>query len=122
MKILLDKYLLLPIIEQYDEDLNDQFRYILNGFIRINRLDIILLIYRYYKPIKDFFNNQINLRKNINIMTANKIGRKLFSKFLDEKPLENWLINKDLIFILLEKNERKIIKNFIITYSSSRSI
>jgi hypothetical protein len=113
LKILLDEYMLLPIIEQYDEDLTDRFRYILDGLIRINRFDVILLIYHRYKPVRDFFNNRINIRKNVNMMTGNRIRRELFSKLIDENPLENWLINEDLIFILLEKKERILLEKLL---------
>jgi len=112
-QILLDEYMLLPIIERYDENLTDRFRFILEGLMKLNRFDVILLIYRYYKPVRNFFNNRMNIRKNVNMMTENRIRRKFFSKLIEEKPLENWLINEDLIFILLEKKERKLLEKLL---------
>ena len=115
LKILLDEYKLLEIEEIDNENFNKRFRGILEGLIRLNRFDIILLIYRSYKPVRDFFNYRKNIRDNVNILTGNRIRRDFFLKLIDENPQENWLIKEDLIFILLEKKERKILEKLLTT-------
>ena len=103
------------LLEEYGlrEDLSDRIRYLLDRLMKINRLDVILMLYRYYKPFREFFNNPMNIRKNVNMMTGNRMRKELFWQLIEENPLESWLIDENLIFILLEKKERKLLEKLI---------
>ncbi|KAG0419665.1 hypothetical protein DMUE_6369, partial [Dictyocoela muelleri] len=57
-----------------------------------------------------YFNNSYNIRAHIDQMIGCFIGRKLFSIILDEKPIKSWIIQKDIMFLLLKKKQRKYIE------------
>jgi hypothetical protein len=113
-KILLDEYMLLePTTIWDDENSIDRFRHILDGLARTNRFDVLLLVYCYYKPVQKFFNNPNNIQQNVNMLTGSRERRQLFHRFIDGKPCESWLSGQDLIFILLQKKERKLIEKLL---------
>ncbi|CAF3372914.1 unnamed protein product [Rotaria socialis] len=46
-------------------------------------------------------------------MTANRKRRKLFGALLNGRQSSTWLINSNLLWILLQKKERKLVKQLL---------
>ena len=100
----------------WQDDVNDSFQSILGDLINKNRLDVINVIYHRLDHVRYFFNQSSNCRTMVDKMTRSKIGRQLLKTFMDEKPLETWITKKDLVFVLLQKKERKLLERLLKLY------
>ncbi|CAF1061827.1 unnamed protein product [Didymodactylos carnosus] len=94
-------------------DANDRFQSILIKLINKNRTDVILFIYHRLEHVRHFFNQSRNCRSIIDSMTRNHLGRQLLKTLMNESPLETWVTSKDLVFILLQKKERKLLEHLL---------
>ncbi|CAF0906460.1 unnamed protein product [Didymodactylos carnosus] len=100
----------------WNDNVNDEFKSILGRLINKNRVDAVLFIYRHLYHVRDFFNQSKNCRTIVDHITGNELGGQLIKTFIDKKPLQNWIIGKDLIFILLQKKERKFLKKLFLLF------
>ncbi|CAF2785736.1 unnamed protein product [Rotaria sp. Silwood2] len=113
LNIIIDNYV-STVTAPWDENLNEKFRSILSSLIKKNRLDIVLLLHRRIEHVQHFFNQlRNNPRKGINFMTGSRIGRELFNILIEKKPLETCFTDKELLFILLQKKERKSLQKLL---------
>jgi len=112
LKIIIDQYNLVTRIS-WQEEQDDTFRSILRNLIKGKQLDVILFLYHHLQHVQSFFNNLNHICENVNLLTGSSIGRQLLKIFTDEKPLKSWLISKDLIFLLLQKKERKLLQKIL---------
>ncbi|UJR32303.1 hypothetical protein I4U23_019767 [Adineta vaga] len=116
LKIFLDEYRSLVRIKLINVDLTDRFKRILDSLIINNRYDIILLIYHNNHFFQDFFDSSKHI---VHMLLENQWRRRLFHQMIDKKPWEKWLINDELIFLLLKKKERQLIEKLIKSSPSS---
>jgi hypothetical protein len=112
LKIIVNQYILVTRIS-WQEEQDDTFRSILGNLIKGKQFDVIILLYHRLQYVQSFFNNPNNICENVNLLTGSSIGRQLLKIFTNEKPLKSWLINKDLIFLLLQKKERKLLQKIL---------
>ncbi|CAF1184717.1 unnamed protein product [Rotaria sordida] len=113
LKIVLDENI-LNVSMPSDESLPYNFTKSLGNLIICNRLDIILFIIHYNEHVRNLFQSCWNSRKFIGILTGNQKRRKFFHDMLDDKPIRTWLTtNTNLLFILLEKKECKLVKQLL---------
>ncbi|CAF1590667.1 unnamed protein product, partial [Didymodactylos carnosus] len=112
LKIILDEYSRKETA-LWNECFSDAFRLILQNLIKNDRIDVILVIYRHNELVHDFFQKPWNSRKNLDMMTGNRMGRQLFCVLLDENPLGPWFTSTDMLFILLQKRECKYVKKLL---------
>ena len=112
LKIILDEYSRKEAALE-NECFSNGFRLILQNLIKNERIEVILAIYRHSELVRNFFQNPWNSRKNLDMMTGNRMGRQLFRVLLDENPLGPWFTNTDLLFILLQKRECKYVKTML---------
>jgi len=112
LKIILDEYSRKDTA-LWNECFSDGFRLIVQNLIKNDRIDTILVIYRHNELVRNFFQKPWNSRKNLDMMTGNRIGRQLFRVLLDENPLGPWFTSTDMLFILLEKRECKYVKKLL---------
>ncbi|CAF4251705.1 unnamed protein product, partial [Rotaria sp. Silwood2] len=112
LKIVLDEYG-LQLSTPWNERYTRMFEETVVRLIEKDRIDVILFIYRQNELVRDFFNKPSDNRKNVDMITASKAGRQLFAMLLDEKSLGLWFTNKDLMFILLQKRERKLLEKLL---------
>ncbi|CAF3323824.1 unnamed protein product [Rotaria sp. Silwood1] len=96
-----------------DEDFNDAFQRILDNLIENNRIQILLCIYHTNERITNLFQKSWNNQKYVNIMTRNRTTRQFFHALLNDYLLRTWLISTDLLFILLQKRECKLVKKLL---------
>ncbi|CAF3344996.1 unnamed protein product [Rotaria sp. Silwood1] len=96
-----------------DEDFNDTFQRILDNLIENNRIQILLCIYHTNERIRNLFQKSWNNQKYVNIMTKNRTTRQFFHALLNDYLLRTWLISTDLLFILLQKRECKLVKKLL---------
>ncbi|CAF1185472.1 unnamed protein product [Rotaria sordida] len=113
LNIIIDNYVSI-VTTPWDEHLNEKFQSILSSLIKKNRLDIVLQLYRRIEHVRHFFNqSRNNLRKKLNLMTGNRTGRELFYILMEEKPLATYFTDKELLFVLLQKKERKLLQKLL---------
>lgn len=86
---------------------------ILIPLINNERSDIIRCIYSNDEYGWNLFKKSWNNEKYIKIMTGNSKKRQLLHALVDEKHLRMWLANTDLLFILLQKKECKLLKKLV---------
>ena len=98
---------------QWEEEQENEFRLILTNLIKADLLSVILILYHRLSNIQSYFNKPNNIHRNVNILTGISTGRELFKIFLNEQPLKTWLINKDLLFLLLQKKERTLLEKLL---------
>ncbi|CAF4726640.1 unnamed protein product [Rotaria sp. Silwood1] len=96
-----------------DKDFGDIFQRILDNLIENNQLHTLLSIYDANEHIQNIFRNSWNNRKYVNIMTRNRTARQFFNALLDDHLFRTWLTSTDLLFILLQKKECKIVKKLL---------
>ncbi|CAF3635622.1 unnamed protein product [Rotaria sp. Silwood1] len=111
LKIVVHEYI-IKASEPWDDYFMNRFRQILKNLIENSRLDVLVYIYRDV-GFERFFNIRNYTRECLDLMTKNQWGRKLFCVIVDEKLLELLFSKKDLIFILLDKKERKLIEKLL---------
>ncbi|CAF2703371.1 unnamed protein product [Rotaria sp. Silwood2] len=112
LNIVLNEYSLEDKI-LFDEDFNDTFQQILDNLIENNRIHILLCIYHSNERIRNLFQKFWNNQKYVNIMTRNRTTRQFFHALLNDHLLRAWLTSTDLLFILLEKKECKLVKKLL---------
>lgn len=106
-RIILDEYI---CSSSTNSDLDETFSQIVNNLINNNQLDVIRLIYNHDERVRTLFQRFWNIRKNVNIMTSNRERRQCFGELLEMKQSTTWAINSNLLFILLQKRERTLVK------------
>ncbi|CAF0820318.1 unnamed protein product [Adineta ricciae] len=111
-KIIVDIYISAQV-PSWSDDLNDRFQSILKKLMKKERDDVILYIYRRIPHVRYFFNQPKYCRAIVNMMTGSQEERLMFRRFLDETPGETWLTSKQLVFILLQKKERKLLEKVL---------
>ncbi|CAF4933914.1 unnamed protein product, partial [Rotaria socialis] len=95
-------------------DADETFQRIVGNLIKSDQLAVIRFIYADNECARIFFQRFWNSRQNVDIMTANrKRRRKLFGALLNGRPSSTWLINSNLLWILLQKKERKLVKQLL---------
>jgi hypothetical protein len=109
LKIITDIYILTGATSWPNNE-DDRFQSILGDLINRNRVDVILFIYHRLDHVRHFFNQSSHCRTIVDNMTDIQRGRQLLKTFMDEKLLERWVTGKDLVFILLQKKERKLLE------------
>ncbi|CAF1348648.1 unnamed protein product [Rotaria sordida] len=113
LKIVLDENI-LNVAMPSDELLPYNFTKSLGNIIIYNRLGIILFIFHYNEHVRNLFQSCWNSRKFLGILTGNQTRRKFFHDLLDDKPIRTWLTtHTNLLFILLEKKECKVVKQLL---------
>jgi hypothetical protein len=108
LKIVIDEYVMKEN-GPWDDNSKYNFRRILNHLIDNQRLDVIKHIYRHF-GFQDFFIKPEHIRESVNLMTKNRLARRFFCTIMDDKSLDLLFSKKDLLFILLDKKERKLLK------------
>jgi hypothetical protein len=98
--------------ESWHDYMGYTFRKILTQLIEKRRLDVIKYLQSYF-GFQDFFNNTNYIRRCVNIMTKNRSGRRLFCEIMDDKSLNLLFSKKDLLFIFLDKKERKLFEKLL---------
>ncbi|CAF1000934.1 unnamed protein product [Rotaria magnacalcarata] len=111
LKIVIDEYVTIAN-EPWDEFLMDRFRNVLKNLFENTRLDVLSYLYCDVR-FEQFFNIGNYTRECLDIMTRNQHGRKLFYMMLDDNLLESIFSGKKLIFILLDKKERKLLEKLL---------
>ncbi|CAM2722605.1 unnamed protein product [Rotaria socialis] len=95
-------------------DADETFQRIVGNLIKSDQLAVIRFIYADNECARIFFQRFWNSRQNVDIMTANrKRRRKLFGALLNGRQSSTWLINSNLLWILLQKKERKLVKQLL---------
>ncbi|CAF1136478.1 unnamed protein product [Adineta ricciae] len=112
LNIIVEENIVTLALPWQEED-DRVFQSIFAKLIERNRLDVLLLIYHQLPTVRSYFEQPKNLSKTLNILTGRSPGRQLLKLFFDEKPLEPWLISKDLFFLLLFKKERQFIERIL---------
>ncbi|CAF3438323.1 unnamed protein product [Rotaria socialis] len=85
----------------------------LKNLMVTSRVDAILSVGHQEKFLQVFFQCSDHGVRLLNMMTRNRTGRLLFQRLLDEKHLKSWFATIKLLFILLDKKERKLIKKLL---------
>ncbi|CAF3348847.1 unnamed protein product [Rotaria socialis] len=111
LKIVIDEYVTIAN-EPLDEFLTYEFRDVFKNLFKNRRLDVLSHLYRDVQ-FEQFFNIGNYTREYLDIMTRSQDGRKLFYKMLDDNLLESIFSEKKLIFILLDKKERKLLEKLL---------
>jgi hypothetical protein len=107
-KIVIDEYI-VQANKPWEDYFKYSFRRVFRHLIKNNRLDVIKYICHCFR-LQDFFNEPKMIREYVNLMTRNQLGRRLFSRIMDDASLGLVFSRKDLIFILLDKKERKLLE------------
>ncbi|CAF0897608.1 unnamed protein product [Adineta ricciae] len=98
--------------EAWDDQFKNTLKEIFKKLIEKKRLDVIKYIYFYFR-FEDFFNDSKYVRECINLMTGNRSDRRFFSMIMDDASLDSLFFKKTLLFILLQKKERKLIEKIL---------
>ena len=81
----------------------------MNNLIKNGRLDVISFIFNEVDA-QELLRKYWNGRKNVDIMTGNRKRRQLFHALLEEKSLRTSMTNTNLLSILLQKKECKLVR------------
>ncbi|CAF0987703.1 unnamed protein product [Adineta steineri] len=111
LKIIIDECNIISN-QPVDEYERYDFQRILKNLVKKQRLDIIRYIDQ-CDAFKELFKQVNYSRECIDIMTGNRSGRQLLGQIFKEKLLNFLYFNKSFIFILLDKKERKLIKQLL---------
>ncbi|UJR32385.1 hypothetical protein I4U23_019847 [Adineta vaga] len=112
LNIIIEENVLTSILSWQDEQ-NNTFQSIFSKLIQQNQVDIILQLYRELPTVRSYFNQSKHLIRNVNILTGSSTGRQIFKLFFDEEPLQPWLVNRELFFLLLSKKERQFLEKIL---------
>jgi len=111
LKIVVEEYL-MKTHEPWRDYTKDRFLEIFKELIANKRIDIIKYIYSHVQ-LQQYFNEPKYIREWVNIMTRNQSGRRFFSMIIDDRSLDLLFPKKHLIFILLDKKERKLLEKLL---------
>lgn len=112
MKIILDECTSRPA-SLSTETLNHTIEYMLTNLIKKNQLAFILFLYRHVECVQNFFNNRNNSQILAEMMTDNRMSKRLFLMLINEEPLPSWITKEDFIYTLLNKKEHKLIEKLV---------
>ncbi|UJR13341.1 hypothetical protein I4U23_000359 [Adineta vaga] len=112
LKIVIDDYF-MQSYGAWDDHFKTRFKQIFKQLIEKKRLDVIKYIYFYFR-FEDFFNESKYLRECVNLLTRNRLERRFFDVIMNDVSLDSLFSKKHLIFVLLDKKERKLVKNLLI--------
>jgi hypothetical protein len=111
VKIVVDEYVLRET-EPWNDYFKNTFIRTLRQLIKNRRLDVLRYIYRHFE-FEEFFNEPNYIRECVNMITTNHLGRQFFFQIMDEKSLDMLFSKKYLLFILLDKKERKLLQKIL---------
>jgi len=111
LKIVVDEYA-IKANQQWDEYLLDRFQQILKKLIKEHRLDVIKYIQDHIQ-LKQFIIQPNHTRECLNIITRNQLERRYFCKIANDNLLDLVFSQQHLIFILLDKKERKLLEKML---------
>ena len=106
LRIIMDEY------SQIDITSFDHFSQIVCNLFKNNQLNIIQFLY-IDEHIQNLFHRMKIPSQIVDIMTANQKKKQLFQIFLYDASFAAWLANLDLLFILLQKRQCKLIKHLL---------
>ncbi|CAF1060255.1 unnamed protein product [Adineta steineri] len=107
------------ILHEYDLkdvtscDKHDTFSQSICNLIKNNQLDKIRFIYSENAHIRNLFHRTKTSQQIVDIMTGNRKKRQLFKVLLSDIQLRPWLTSSDLLFILLQKKQCKLVKHLL---------
>jgi ankyrin repeat protein len=111
VKIIVDEYTIKENVP-WDDYLQHTFRRILTKLFKNRRIDIIKYIWDRLKS-QEFFNEPNHLRRCVDEMTSNQLDRRYFCMIMVDTSLDSLLSKQRLIFILLDKKERKLLEKLL---------
>jgi hypothetical protein len=95
----------------YHQDSSYRLSQLVGHLFKCDRLDIILVILHYNEYNENALQACWNDPKFVSVLTGNPKRRRLFYSLLDDKSIGTCLaLNTDLLFILLQKKECKLMK------------
>ncbi|CAF1487460.1 unnamed protein product [Adineta steineri] len=112
LKILLNEFN-LDLNESCDDDPNHSLAYALNRLIKTDRMDIVLMMYRHNKTVRDLFQKTDYMEKNVDIMLGNHKTKQLLNQLIDEKPLNTCFTTRKFLFQLLGKKQFEMVKKLL---------
>jgi hypothetical protein len=116
LEIIIDENVLTSTVT-WQENEDNAFRLILDDLIKDGQLAVVFILYHRLQNVQSYFNKPNNIRRNVNMLTGSPERRELFKIFMDVKPVKSWIVSKDLLFLLLQKKERILLKKLFTSSS-----
>jgi hypothetical protein len=111
LKILVDQYD-VTANTPWDDYLKHRFKNILKHLVNNRRLDVLKYVFS-HSQLQEISNEPDHIRKCLDTMTKNQLERRFFSTALDHETLDLLFDKKHLIFILIDKKERILLKKVL---------
>jgi hypothetical protein len=115
LKIIVDQYD-RKANQPWDDYLKDHFKDILKHLVQNRRFDVLKYVFSHCQ-FQEISNEPDYIRKCVNTITRDHVERRFFSMTLDNETLNLLFDKKYLIFILIDKKERTLLKK-VLTLSS----
>jgi hypothetical protein len=111
LKIVIDECVIKQNVP-LDDCLQRKFKRILRQLVKTRRIYMIKYTWDHLK-FQELFNEPNHFREYVDVMTSNQLDRRYFSIIMDDAFLNSFLPKERLIFILLDKKERKLLEKLL---------